>query len=203
MPFWDMCVISTGAVIIETASSYYRDPWPFPECSNLVSNHAKDSKKATGSHTIFSLPVYLTFQIIFLNCPRLVSDTLDFQNFLRENISHQNELELLKSSRKTMTEIVNWLPLLYLQSESSTILHFICNLWKLKLQLHNTLEKWNWSQINRNRICSLVLRQKYFLCTWNRLKVLKRHLSKKILTKNRLTNLQKRDKTCEVRLTSV
>ena len=91
-----LCAISTGAVIIETASSYYRDPWPFPECSNLVSNHAKDSKKATGSHTIFSLPVYLTFQIIFLNCPRLVSDTLDFQNFLRENISHQNELELLK-----------------------------------------------------------------------------------------------------------
>ena len=179
MPFWDMCVISTGAVIIETASSYYRDPWPFPECSNLVSNHAKDSKKATGSHTIFSLPVYLTFQIIFLNCPRLLSDTLDFQNFIETEIPTYFRDEL-KIWMEIMYEISNWLPLLYLQSESSTILHFICTLWKLKLQLHNTLEKWNWSQINRNRICSLVLRQKYFLYTWNRLKVLKRHLSKKI-----------------------
>ena len=143
MPFWDMCVISTGAVIIETASSYYRDPWPFQECSNLVSNHAKDSKKATGSHTIFSLPVYLTFQIIFLNCPRLVSDTLDFQNFLRENISHQNELELLKSSRKTMTEIVNWLPLLYLQNENLTIVYFIWIIWNQNYSCTQSTWKWN------------------------------------------------------------
>ena len=202
MPFWDMCVISTGAVIIETASSYYRDPWPFPECSNLVSNHAKDSKKATGSHTIFSLPVYLTFQIIFLNCPRLLSDTLDFQNFIETEIPTYFRDEL-KIWMEIMYEIANWLPLLYLQSESSTILHFICNLWKLKLQLHNTLEKWNWSQINRNRICSLVLRQKYFLYTWNRLKVLKRHLSKKFWPKIGWRICKKRDKTCEVRLTSV